>query len=416
MNGVQGARKRSGVVREIRMLLRYAAWAGCLGRRLVFMSPIDTPIQHMSAFSGDTRESARALPAQLYIELRRIAQSLFSGEASDHTLSRTAVIHEAWMRLAKQPMPAAPTDFLRLAARVMRNVLVDHARARNAIKRGGDLHVTSLDQTIRNYARECATGLYMQADDTSIIARIDEEFDLCALDSAIKALELQSARQAQVVELKFFAGLSMDEIAAQLDTSLSTVKREWSVARLFLLRELSYAHTLDDGGTDWRGVLSWEQRGLDISQASAASNPASAHLADTVATAHLDVSAVAGELDPHALAAQHAAAAVAVRERLYAADSADAGRLSSLAYALASLAETQSKLPDVDPARATLARARKVFEQWSTDLRGQLDMVTAEMGVNGVVVRLDERAAATTRDANQREALCRSAAAALAAI
>ena len=184
-----------------------------------------------------------------------------------------------------------------------------------------------------------------------------------------------------------YAFAARDALEALNGEPLTAAERaELDDDRTYLYGTLARAaHTLDDGGTDWRGVLSWVQRGLDISQANDASNPASAHLADTVATAHLDVSAVAGELGQHALAVQHAAAAVTVRERLYAADSADAGRLSSLAYALATLAETQSKLPDADPARATLARARKVLEPLSTYLRGQLDMVTAEMGINGVV-------------------------------
>jgi RNA polymerase sigma factor (sigma-70 family) len=196
---------------------------------------------------GD-RQTPDALPVRqdelavaLYGEMRRIAQSLFSGEAPGHTLSRTALISEAWMRLTKQPMPSEPTDFLRLAARVMRNVLVDHARARNAVKRGGDVQVTSLDQTVRYYANACATGLYPSDGDTCIAQRVARELDLDALDDAISVLEELSPRQAQVVELKFFAGLGMEEIAAELGVSLSTVKREWTVARLFLLREMSEA-------------------------------------------------------------------------------------------------------------------------------------------------------------------------------
>jgi RNA polymerase sigma factor (sigma-70 family) len=192
--------------------------------------------------SGGERQ---ALAETLYAEMRRIAQALFSGEAPGHTLSRTALIHEAWMRLAKQPMPSAPTDFLRLAAHVMRNVLVDHARSRNAIKRGGDVHVTSLDHTVRHYANACATGLYMADGDTAAALRVAHELDLETLDLAIAALEEQSPRQAQVVELKFFGGLGIEEIAAQLDISASTVKREWAVARLFLLRELSEAQRRD---------------------------------------------------------------------------------------------------------------------------------------------------------------------------
>lgn len=205
------------------------------------MPPTDTlPEGNENAGAPATSgEGQPPLAVALYAEMRRIAQALFAGEAPGHTLSRTALIHEAWMRLAKQPMPSAATDFLRLAAHVMRNVLVDHARSRNAIKRGGDVHVTSLDHTVRHYANACATGLYGADGDTSVAQRIAHELDLETLDLAIAALEDQSPRQAQIVELKFFGGLGIDEIAAQLGVSASTVKREWTVARLFLLRELA---------------------------------------------------------------------------------------------------------------------------------------------------------------------------------
>jgi len=205
------------------------------------MPPTDTLPDDVFRPPAASGEEPQVLAAELYAEMRRIAQALFSGEAPGHTLSRTALIHEAWMRLARQPMPSAPTDFLRLAAHVMRNVLVDHARARNAIKRGGDVHVTSLDHTVRHYASACATGLYPAGSDTSLANRLAQELDLEALDLAIANLEAQSPRQAQVVELKFFAGLGIEEIATQLGISASTVKREWTVARLFLLRELSEA-------------------------------------------------------------------------------------------------------------------------------------------------------------------------------
>lgn len=187
--------------------------------------------------------SRQAIEPSLYVELRRIAQGVFAGEGAGHTLSRTAVIHEAWLRLANQPALPERGDYLRLAARVMRNVLVDHARARKAGKRGGDLAITRLDQTLHQYAQHCATGLYMASTPTEIDARVERELDVEALDAAISALAQQSARQAEIVELKFFAGLGNEEIAAELGTSLSTVKREWTVGRLFLLRELTRARS-----------------------------------------------------------------------------------------------------------------------------------------------------------------------------
>lgn len=189
---------------------------------------------------------SHVIDPSLYAELRQIAQAAFSGEAAGHTLSRTAVIHEAWLRLAnQQPLPER-ADYLRLAARVMRNVLVDHARARNAVKRGGDLAIAQLDQTLHDYARLCATGLYMSSTPTEAVSRVERELDVEALDAAINVLAQQSARQAEIVDLKFFAGLSNEEIATQLGMSLSTIKREWTVARLFLLRELARARTARD--------------------------------------------------------------------------------------------------------------------------------------------------------------------------
>ena len=191
-------------------------------------------------------QASHEIDPSLYAELRHIAQAVFSGEALGHTLSRTAVIHEAWLRLSHQHALPERADYLRLAARVMRNVLVDHARARNAAKRGGDLAITRLDQTLHDYARLCATGLYMSSTPTEAVSGVERELDIEALDTAINVLAKQSARQAEIVDLKFFAGLSNEDIAKQLGTSISTIKREWTVARLFLLRELARARTARD--------------------------------------------------------------------------------------------------------------------------------------------------------------------------
>jgi tetratricopeptide (TPR) repeat protein len=176
------------------------------------------------------------------------------------------------------------------------------------------------------------------------------------------------------------------------------------------------AHTADDGRVDWQGALSWVQRALSISQTRAAANPGRIYFAEQVATGHLDVAAVASELKLHELSAQHAAHATDARERLYEADRADAGRLSTFAYALASLAEAQARLPDTGPARATLERARNLLRRVTPEILGQLDMVTAAMGLNAVASRLDGRAAAATRDAATRGALCQSAQTALTSV
>lgn len=189
------------------------------------------------------------LTDELYAELRQIAQAVFAHEAAGHTLSRTAVVHEAWLRLAAGAMPAGRTDFLRLAARVMRNLLVDHARQRNAAKRGGGVAAVAFDNTVHDYEQACADGLYPASGETTQLRRVGRELDLESLDRAIDALARQSPRQAEIVELKFFADVGIDDIARQLGTSPSTVKREWTVARLFLLRELAALRAGQDGAT-----------------------------------------------------------------------------------------------------------------------------------------------------------------------
>ena len=213
--------------------------------------------------------------------------------------------------------------------------------------------------------------------------------------------------------------LSARDALEQLNTeTLTDVERiELDDYRIYLYGTLARAaHTGDDGLVDWRGVLDWAQRALSISQTRAAANPARTYLAEQLATSHLDVTAVASELKLDELAAQHAADAADVRERLYVADGSDQGRVSAFAYALATLAEAQVKLPDAGPARATLDRARNLMQQVSPDVLGQLDMVTAGMGINAVSARLDGRAAAATRDATARGTLCQSAQAALASV
>jgi RNA polymerase sigma-70 factor, ECF subfamily len=176
---------------------------------------------------------------QTYEELRRIARIHFANEKSDHTLQRTALVNEAYLRLAqsKSETPTDRTSFLRLASHVMRNVLVDHARAKSAEKRGGDVEIVSLDRTLAHYGTHCLGDLVSATEETK--SAIERELDFVALDNAIEKLAKLSARQAEVVELKFFGEQSIEEIAAALDISIATVKRDWAVARLFLLRELS---------------------------------------------------------------------------------------------------------------------------------------------------------------------------------
>jgi RNA polymerase sigma-70 factor, ECF subfamily len=181
------------------------------------------------------------IAASVYQELRRIAQIHFAGERSEHTLQRTALVNEAYLRLAqsKSESPADRTSFVRLASHVMRNILVDHARAKSAEKRGGDVQILSLDRTMAHYGTQCLGDLIAAPVNDETRNAFEREIDFIALDRALEKLAALSERQAQVVELKFFGEQSIEGIAEALGISIATVKRDWSVARLFLLREMN---------------------------------------------------------------------------------------------------------------------------------------------------------------------------------
>lgn len=162
-----------------------------------------------------------ALTQGFYGELRAIAGRLLAAERRDHTLQPTALVHEAWLRLAtSSPLPEVPrADQLALAGRVLRQVLIDHHRARGAAKRGGGKVRVELD-------RERA------GDEATLI-------DFEALHAALERLRATHARQAEVVLLRIFGGLTMDDIASSLGVSKRTAEGDWTVARAWLLRELA---------------------------------------------------------------------------------------------------------------------------------------------------------------------------------
>ena len=170
--------------------------------------------------AGDARASAELVPL-VYAELRRQARRVLRREGEGHTLQATALVHEAWLRLDDQQDARweSRTQFLAVAAQMMRRVLVDHARTRRALKRGGgETHLTL------GHA-DLAVG---QSDDV----------DVLALDDALARLAIMDSRKARLVELRYFAGLTIPEAAAALGVSLATVGREWAVARMWLRREL----------------------------------------------------------------------------------------------------------------------------------------------------------------------------------
>jgi RNA polymerase sigma factor (TIGR02999 family) len=160
--------------------------------------------------------SRDALMPLVYDELRRIARKNLSGQRSDHTLQATALVHEAYLRLVNRKAVnwQGRAHFFALAAKMMRQILVDHARMRNASKRGGGSITLVLDEEV-GFAK--GTSL-----------------DLIELDNAMKRLAALDGRQCQIVELRFFGGLSIEEAARVVDVSPATAKREWATARVWL--------------------------------------------------------------------------------------------------------------------------------------------------------------------------------------
>ncbi len=166
---------------------------------------------------GDVAAREQLIPL-VYNELRRIAK--FSLAAQPHnSLQGTALVHEAYLRLAGSSVRWQDrAHFFALAAQLMRRILVDNSRMKRAQKRGGDAVTLVFDENLAVSA--------------------EHELDLVALDDALNALAAIDERQARVVELRFFAGLSIEETAHTLEISTATVKREWATARLWLLQQI----------------------------------------------------------------------------------------------------------------------------------------------------------------------------------
>jgi RNA polymerase sigma factor (TIGR02999 family) len=176
----------------------------------------------LALYREGRRDALEQLVPLVYAELRRVAARALRGERQGHTLQPTALVHEAYVKLLGQQTPWQDrAHFLGCAARIMRNLLVDHARARRAEKRGGAGLTVTLGE-----------GLAIEA------AR---DLDVLALHEALEQLAALDARQARVVELRYFGGLSVEETAEVLDVSQATVYAEWAVARAWLRRRLREA-------------------------------------------------------------------------------------------------------------------------------------------------------------------------------
>lgn len=180
------------------------------------------------AWSAGNRGALEALLPAVYTELRRQAARAMRREADGHTLGATALVHEAYLRLVDQRRVTwrDRAQFFGASAHVMRQVLVDHARTRHAAKRGGGAwHVTL------GHAADVAAGGAASDD-------VDGPADLLAVHAALDRLAILDSRQARLVELRYFAGLTIEEAAEVLAVSVATVKREWAVARAWFRREL----------------------------------------------------------------------------------------------------------------------------------------------------------------------------------
>lgn len=168
--------------------------------------------------SGDDSAASRLLPL-VYEELRRLAGACFAAERADHTLQPTALVHEAYLRLVREPDERweSRAHFYRVASRAMRRVLVNHARDRGRLKRGGPRRPAPL---------------------SDVDAIVEPGPDMLALDEALGRLGALSPRQEQVVQLRYFGGFTVEDTARILEISPAQVKRDWTTARAFLVREL----------------------------------------------------------------------------------------------------------------------------------------------------------------------------------
>jgi RNA polymerase sigma-70 factor, ECF subfamily len=177
--------------------------------------------QLLREFRPGDRAAVDRLFAAVYDELRSLAGQFFRHERADDTLQATALVHEAYMKLVDQTRVdwQGRTHFLAVAAQAMRRILVDHARQRDAAKRGGGQNRVLLDE--------------------SLLPGVERADDVLAVDEALSRLLQLDPCQAQMVEMRFFGGMSVEETASALGMSKRSAEREWTMARAWLRRELS---------------------------------------------------------------------------------------------------------------------------------------------------------------------------------
>jgi RNA polymerase sigma factor (TIGR02999 family) len=176
--------------------------------------------------NGDRQASETLLPI-VYEELRRLARANMANERGEHTLQATALVHEAYLRLLGPPDGQSQHwegrgHFFAAAAEAMRRILIEHARGKNALKRGGEFERIELD-----------------GDCGAIVPQPSAAGDLLALDEALTRLSAESPAKAELVKLRYFAGLTIEEAAAAMRISPATAKRHWAYARAYLFQELA---------------------------------------------------------------------------------------------------------------------------------------------------------------------------------
>ena len=182
-------------------------------------SPTDVTLL-LNEISSGNQNAAAELVVLLYDELHAMAARYLQHERRNHTLQATALVHEAYLRLVDQGSVQWKnrSHFFGVAAQLMRRILVDYARSHQAIKRGGSVPKISLDD--------------------AIVFSKEQPENLVALDQLLTRLSAVDSQQGQIVELRFFAGLSVEETAEIMDISPATVKRDWAMAKVWLAREL----------------------------------------------------------------------------------------------------------------------------------------------------------------------------------
>ncbi len=191
--------------------------------------PTEQATRLLIDWSNGNREAAAALMPLVYEELRRLARGYLQRERPDHTLQATGLVHEAYLRLVDQQTTTwrNRAHFFSVAAQLMRRILVDYARRYRTGKRGGEWNKVEFDE--------------------ALAPSVSRNLDVIALDDALHDMAKLNPQHSQIVELRFFGGMTIEEVAEVLDVSPRTVQREWRMARAWLRRQIS-AEKPDDTG------------------------------------------------------------------------------------------------------------------------------------------------------------------------